>query len=63
MTDLWQCTLYDDLTDYPYADRRVYRMREEAEKRARRMTYTEDWVSHWASVHAVKCCWKETDDD
>ena len=59
---LWQCTLYDDCTDYPYADTRVYRTREEAEKRAKRMTNSGDgfecWAS-WASVHPLKACWKE----
>lgn len=59
MRTLWQCTLYDDLTDYPYADWRVYLTKEEAEKRAKRMTYTDDGVRHWASVHQVKGCWKE----
>ena len=56
---LWQCTLYDSLTDYPYADRRVYRTKEEAEKRAKRMTYTDDDIEYWATVHPVKACWKE----
>lgn len=58
MAELWQCTLYDSLTDYPYADRRVYRTREEAEKRAERMTYEDGCVSHWARVHAVTGCWE-----
>ena len=57
---LWQCTLYDQFTDYPYADTRVYRTREEAEKRAERMTgIDEDGIDYWASVHPVKACWKE----
>ena len=59
MSTLWQCTLYDSLSDYPYADDRVYRTQEEAEKRARRMTYSDDCVEYWASVHSVKPCWKE----
>lgn len=56
---LWQCTLYDSLTDYPYPDSRVYRTREEAEKRAKRMTYMDDGVRCWARVRPVKACWKE----
>lgn len=60
MTLLWQCTLFDTLTDYPYADSRVYRTKEDAEKRAKRMTYWEDeYVHHWATVHSVKACWRE----
>ena len=56
---LWQCTLYDTLTGYPYADSRVYRTKEEAEKRAKRMTYWEDdYVQHWATVHSVNACWQ-----
>ena len=57
---LWQCTLYDDLFDYAYTDDRVYATREDAEKRAKRMTGTdENGVHHWASVHEVRGCWKE----
>lgn len=56
---VWQCTLFDSLTDYSYADRRVYRTKEEAEKRAKRMTYTDDGIEYWATVHPVKACWKE----
>lgn len=56
---LWQCTLYDDCTDYPYADARVYRTREDAEKRAKRMTGRDDGFEYWASVHPLKACWKE----
>lgn len=63
MPELWQCTLYDTLTDYPYADWRVYRTREEAERRAKRMTYEDDYVEHGASVHKVTGCWKEPDSD
>lgn len=59
MSTLWQCTLFDTLTDYPYADARVYRTQEDAERRARRMTYTDDCVEHWAVVHPVKACWEE----
>lgn len=64
---LWQCMLYDTLTDYPYADSRVYRTKEDAEKRAKRMTYWEDdYVQHWATVHSVNACWQldklETED-
>ena len=58
-TPLWQCTLYDDLTDYPYADWHVYRTKEEAEKRAERMTYEDEYVRHWANVYKVTGCWKE----
>ena len=57
---LWQCTLYDSLTDYSYADHRVYKTREEAERRAKRMTYTDDYgVKYGATVHPVTGCWKE----
>jgi len=60
MTPLWQCTLFDNLTDHPYADSRVYRTKEDAEKRAKRMTYWEnECVHHWATVHSVKACWGE----
>jgi hypothetical protein len=52
--------LYDQFTDYPYADTRVYRTREEAEKRAERMTgIDEDGIDYWATVHPVMACWKE----
>ena len=56
---LWQCTLFDSLTDYPYSDRRVYCTKEEAEKRARRMTHMDDGIEYWATAHPVKACWKE----
>ena len=56
---LWQCTLYDTLTDYPYADWRIYLTKEAAERRARRMTYSDDYVEHWATVHSVEGRWKE----
>ena len=56
---LWQCTLYDDLSECPYTDARVYRTREEAEKRAERMTDIEDGIEYWATVHPVMACWKE----
>ena len=56
---LWQCTLYDDCTEYGYADKKIYRTREEAEKRAERMTSTEDGIDYWAYVHEVEACWKE----
>lgn len=56
--ELWQCTLYDDLTDYPYADWKVYTTREDAERRAKRMTYEDDYVRHWATVHQLEGCWE-----
>ena len=56
---LWQCTLYDDLSEHGYTDKKIYRTREEAEKRAERMTYTEDGIDSWATVHEVEACWKE----
>ena len=59
LTRLYQCTLYDDLTDYCYADSRVYRTYEDAEKRARRMTYVDDGVHYGAFVGEVVGCWKE----
>lgn len=56
---LWQCELYDDLSEYPYTDAKIYRTREEAEKRAKRMTCEEDGISYWATVFPVRACWKE----
>ena len=56
---LWQCTLYDDCTEYGHADKKIYRTREEAEKRAERMTDIEDGIEYWATVHPVMACWKE----
>lgn len=61
MSTLWQCTLFDSLTDYPYADSRVYRTKDEAERRAERMTYEDDYVEHWATVHPIQACWKENE--
>ena len=58
LTRLYQCTLFDDLLGC-YADSRVYRTYEDAEKRAKRMTYVDDGVCHWATVHEVVGCWKE----
>jgi len=55
---VWQCVLYDDLTDYPYADGYVYRRREDAKKRAKRMTYVDDGVRHWATVRKLITCWE-----
>lgn len=55
---LWQCTLYDSLTDYPYSDHYVYRAKEDAEQRAKRMTYVDDGIEHWATVHPLEGCWK-----
>lgn len=56
---LWQCEFYDDLSECPYTDERVYRTREEAEKRAERMTFTDDGIDYWATVSPVRACWKE----
>ena len=56
---LWQCTLYDDCTEYGYADKKIYRTREEAEKRAERWTETVHGIEYWATVHPVMACWKE----
>ena len=55
---VWQCVLYDDLTDYPYADGYVYRRREDAEKRAKRITYVDDGVRHWVTVRKLITCWE-----
>lgn len=53
-TTWWQCTLYDEIFDYPYADTHVYATREDAERRAERLTYLENGsIHHWASVHSV----------
>lgn len=54
---LYGVTRYDDLIDLPVEDGCVYLTREAAQRRADRMTYEDDGVKHWATVHSLDPCW------
>ena len=57
-TYLYVCECWDDLSEFNYIDHRCYRTREDAERRARRLTYVEDQVGYHARVVAMKACWE-----
>lgn len=54
---LYGVTLYDDLIDLPVDDGCVYLTREAAQRHAERMTYEDDGVRYWATVHSLDPCW------
>ena len=59
----YTCDCWDDLCELGYIDHRCYRTREEAEKRAKRLTYVQDGVGYHARVVEMKACWKEDERD
>ena len=54
---LYTLELSDSLLDYSYPDGNVYLTREAAERRAARMTYSDDCVEYWARVVELECHW------
>ena len=55
--NLYGVMLYDDCLDMPVPDGRVYLTREDALKRAERMTYEDELGKHWACVVGLRCAW------
>lgn len=57
---VYACDCWDSLCDIGESsmDRRCYRTREDAEKRAKRLTYSEDHVDYYAQVIEFEACWK-----
>lgn len=56
-TKLYTLELSNSLLDYSYPDGNVYLTREAAERRAARMTYSDDCVEYFARVMELKCKW------
>lgn len=54
---LYAVELSDSLIDHSYPDTGVYLTREAAERRAARMTYSDDCVEYWAHVVELDCRW------
>ena len=63
MNGLFVCSRWDSLCEIGYTDDRVYRTREDAEKRADRITYDDDLVSYHVTVDELRPCWKPDDLD
>lgn len=60
MSSVYVCEVYDSLCDVgeSYLDRRCYRTREDAERRAARLTNEDaDGIKTWASVRELTACW------
>lgn len=61
---VYVCDLWDDYCDFGehYTDNRCYLHREDAEKRAKRMTHDDDdCIGHYAMVMELDACWKQDD--
>ena len=60
MSHVYVCEVYDDLCDIgeSYLDTRCYLTREDAERRAARLSGTDrDGIRTWASVNELTACW------